>query len=411
MSRLQLWPMQRRLTVVMMLAFVTGLLMTGCASQVSEQEKEIRIAVALTQTAVALEPATAVPRHRYTDPADRSRRTRGDRSHPAHKHSCQHSNAHRAGCAGATATVATATVAPTNTVGSEAGGCTNDSTFVEDLSVPDGAVLSASEVVTKSWRVQNSGSCDWSSSYTWKFVEGVSLSPADSVAVVGPVESGEEYDFSIELIAPTQTGRYQGQWRLHDGAGVAFGEAVFYDVTVGDTTTTDVPTIAYFNTNHPVVPPKGQIILSWDVANAFGGVFLRYDGGEEGVTAPGVKTLYPDKTTTYELIARNDSGENTEQVTVEVTTTVATPTPDPAALPTIFYFNATRTEVKPGEQVLLSWDAANAFDGVFLRLADVEEGVIAPGVKAIYPQKDVEYELIARNSNGEARQTLAIEVE
>ncbi|MFC1976453.1 hypothetical protein ACFLXQ_08640, partial [Chloroflexota bacterium] len=57
---------------------------------------------------------------------------------------------------------------------------------------------------------------------------------------------------------------------------------------------------------------------SWDLANA-NVAYLRYNSIEEGVVAPGNKTVSPTTDTTYTLVARNDTGETTAELTIKIT--------------------------------------------------------------------------------------------
>ena len=93
---------------------------------------------------------------------------------------------------------------------------------------------------------------------------------------------------------------------------------------------TDVPApvIDYFRADYGEIVQGELNTLRWDVHHA-DQAFLRYDGLEEGVTAPGGKPVTPAVTTTYVLVVRGPGGEVQAQVTIAVIP--ATPTPVPAA--------------------------------------------------------------------------------
>jgi hypothetical protein len=84
------------------------------------------------------------------------------------------------------------------------------------------------------------------------------------------------------------------------------------------------PTIFNFTANRYNIALGESVELSWDLANARA-AFLRYDDKEEGVVAPGRKTVKPGKTTKYILVARNEAGDTTAEVTIQVGNTTATP--------------------------------------------------------------------------------------
>ena len=91
-------------------------------------------------------------------------------------------------------------------------------------------------------------------------------------------------------------------------------------------------------------------------------------------------------------------------------TPTATPTVTPNPLrPVIFYFQADRTAIAPGESVTLRWDLANA-ESASLRYDDREEAVVAPGMKTVAPVRTTVYTLVARNANGTVIADLTITV-
>jgi uncharacterized protein YraI len=78
-----------------------------------------------------------------------------------------------------------------------------------------------------------------------------------------------------------------------------------------------VPTIFYFQSDHYTITAGQSATLSWDLANAQW-AHLRYGSTEEGVVAPGHKTVSPGSTTVYTLIAHNAAGDTTADVTITV---------------------------------------------------------------------------------------------
>ncbi|MFQ5613202.1 MAG: hypothetical protein ACE5H9_13825 [Anaerolineae bacterium] len=93
------------------------------------------------------------------------------------------------------------------------------------------------------------------------------------------------------------------------------------------------PVIAYFTVDRPTIFAGDSVSLAWDLSLAEV-AFLRYDGLEEGVVAPGGKTVAPAQTTVYTLVARNAEGlETTAQVTVNVNPPPPTSTPTATAPP------------------------------------------------------------------------------
>ncbi|NPV56074.1 MAG: hypothetical protein HPY76_05290 [Anaerolineae bacterium] len=95
--------------------------------------------------------------------------------------------------------------------------------LVADLSVPDGTTFTPGAKFTKTWRIKNSGTCMWNTSYRLVFVSGASMGASSSYPLAGTVRPGETVDLSVELTAPTSTGNYTGVWMLRNPAGTLFG--------------------------------------------------------------------------------------------------------------------------------------------------------------------------------------------
>jgi uncharacterized protein YraI len=92
------------------------------------------------------------------------------------------------------------------------------------------------------------------------------------------------------------------------------------------TPTPALPVIQYFQADRDNINPGEKVTLSWDLSGAKE-AFLRYDDVNDGIVAPGSKTLSPSKTTVYTLLARSEAGDTTRQVTVNVKQATVTPVP------------------------------------------------------------------------------------
>ncbi len=101
--------------------------------------------------------------------------------------------------------------------------CTNKALFIADLSVPDDTVMSAAETFTKTWRLQNLGSCTWDSAYRLVPAADDELGAPASVPLTETIPPGEFGNLSVILVAPEVNGTYRGEWRLLSPEGVLFG--------------------------------------------------------------------------------------------------------------------------------------------------------------------------------------------
>jgi hypothetical protein len=95
--------------------------------------------------------------------------------------------------------------------------------FVGDVTIPDGSVLNPGTAYTKTWRLQNLGTCSWTTGYTLVFSSGDLMSGPTVVSLPNNVNPGETIDLSVSLVSPATAGTYQGNWMLRDSNGNVFG--------------------------------------------------------------------------------------------------------------------------------------------------------------------------------------------
>lgn len=102
--------------------------------------------------------------------------------------------------------------------------CTDAATFVTDVTIPDETVMTPSQAFTKTWRVKNSGTCIWTTAYTYALEEG----PGNEVWTDAPhpltaaVEPGQSVDISVNLTAPAFSRGFTAYYQLYNAAGTPF---------------------------------------------------------------------------------------------------------------------------------------------------------------------------------------------
>ncbi len=109
----------------------------------------------------------------------------------------------------------------------------NSATFVKDVSIPDGTVLAPGERFTKTWRLRNTGTCNWLSDYSLVFVGGDNMS-GSNVSLGRTVDTNKNDEISVRLTAPDAVGTYTGFWRMADQFGNTFGDTIFVTIVVGE---------------------------------------------------------------------------------------------------------------------------------------------------------------------------------
>jgi hypothetical protein len=109
--------------------------------------------------------------------------------------------------------------------------CSNDLTFVEDLTIPDNMFATFGMTLDKQWRVENSGSCHWNANYRLRNIGGAALGAPAEIALY-PARAGTQATIEILFIAPFTEGVYESAWQAIDPSGAAFGDPIYIRISV-----------------------------------------------------------------------------------------------------------------------------------------------------------------------------------
>ncbi len=109
--------------------------------------------------------------------------------------------------------------------------CTNNLTFIEDITIPDNTTVPAGSSMDKQWRVSNSGTCNWDSTYRLKWIGGEMFGAPEEQELF-PARAGTQAALQIILTAPTVEGTYESAWQAYGPDGNAFGDVVFLTIVV-----------------------------------------------------------------------------------------------------------------------------------------------------------------------------------
>ena len=137
---------------------------------------------------------------------------------------------------------------PVLPVASDTPGVACDKAAFVSETIPDGTDFAPSAAFTKTWRVRNTGTCTWNTSYAIVFDHGDALSAPAAVAFPGVVAPGQEVDLSLNMVAPAAPGTYESFWKFRNGSGVIFVANPFsakIDVIPPTATLTQTPTFAW----------------------------------------------------------------------------------------------------------------------------------------------------------------------
>jgi hypothetical protein len=114
--------------------------------------------------------------------------------------------------------------------------------FLDDITYPDGSLVTRNNTFAKVWRVKNIGTCAWTPSYAIAFVGGDLMNGPSAVALTRNINPGETIDLQVTLTAPNKHGNYRGYWKLRNASGMLFGfgpqadTAFWVDIRVAGTT-------------------------------------------------------------------------------------------------------------------------------------------------------------------------------
>ena len=136
--------------------------------------------------------------------------------------------------------------------------------FVADVNIPDGTDFNPGDGFVKTWRLQNVGSCDWTSGYDIVFSSGDAMGAPSAVQLTtSVVPTGGTVDVSVSLVAPDDPGTYRGNWKLRDAADQVFGiqSAGEFWVEIDVLAPTDTPEPTETPTDTPE-PNKPDLIIS-----------------------------------------------------------------------------------------------------------------------------------------------------
>lgn len=189
----------------------------------------------------------------------------------------------------------------TNGGGTDPGGSPgvpeNASSFVADVTVPDGTTFSSNTRFDKVWRIRNSGTVAWNAGYRFGFDAGDSLG-APGTITVPDVAPGAIWEPSVPMQAPDSAGHYRSYWRMRMPDGTSFGTQFYADINVeasrdgavyvADVTVPDGTEVRSGSQFEKVWRLKNTGTTVWD-----GGYRWVFDGQEgfgnpDGIGAPGI---------------------------------------------------------------------------------------------------------------------------
>lgn len=106
--------------------------------------------------------------------------------------------------------------------------------------VPDGTILKPGQQFTKVWRIQNTSTCVWDTSYKIVFWDGDVMGGGYVYNFPQQALPGDIVDVPLVLTAPATDGSYKSYWKLQTPGGTTFGvgydSPIWIDINVNSST-------------------------------------------------------------------------------------------------------------------------------------------------------------------------------
>lgn len=135
-----------------------------------------------------------------------------------------------------------------------------------DVTIPDGMMMEPGESFSKTWRLENVGSCTWTRLYALTFFSGNSMNAIQVNPLLQPIQPGGVIDVTVNMEAPLDPGIYQSNWMLSNEVGELFGigpngDAPFWVKIEVVPSVTATPQLTPTPTSTPVVYKTGDAVV------------------------------------------------------------------------------------------------------------------------------------------------------
>ncbi len=92
-----------------------------------------------------------------------------------------------------------------------------------DVTIEDGSEIKIGEPFTKTWKLENTGSCYWTEDYQLVFISGELMGATSPLPLGQTVFAKKEIEMSVDMVAPDTAGDYIGYWQLQMPDGYPVG--------------------------------------------------------------------------------------------------------------------------------------------------------------------------------------------
>jgi hypothetical protein len=123
----------------------------------------------------------------------------------------------------------TPTLKPTPEPTADISDCTLGAVYQADVTIPDNTKIDAGQEFTKTWRIKNTGTCDWGAGYRLEFIDGDQMG-GPGFTRLPETPAGETSEVSVSLFGPAEQGLYRGYWQTCVNQAKCFGDKLFVQV-------------------------------------------------------------------------------------------------------------------------------------------------------------------------------------
>jgi peptidoglycan hydrolase-like protein with peptidoglycan-binding domain len=134
-------------------------------------------------------------------------------------------------------------------------GCTFDASYVADVTVPDDTEFPPNTPFVKTWRVQNTGTCNLEEGTQLVYVSDDPLGGPPAVDFP-PAVPGSNVDVSVNFVSPGTPGTYRSNWQVRTTDGTLIGDQIYVQIVVPEPPPppTDTPPPTPAPTDTPSAP-------------------------------------------------------------------------------------------------------------------------------------------------------------
>jgi hypothetical protein len=149
-----------------------------------------------------------------------------------------------------------------------------DAALEADVTIPDGTKFDPGDSFEKTWRVKNTGTCDWTADFKITYVGG-DLFGSDTTKIRQRVLVDSTKDITLRMVAPSSSGTVTSSWQMATDDENLFGPVLTVSIKLPGSTTTSAGTCYHATLVSDVTIPAGtefdpgdSFKKTWEVLNS-----------------------------------------------------------------------------------------------------------------------------------------------